>query len=66
MDTTITLDRATKERLAALKGGATWDEYLAKIADLYPPDEVLRELAARMESLAAGRERALDLSLIHI
>ena len=59
MSTTITLDEATKARLARLKGDATWNDYLSKIADIYPPDDVLRELADRMAELEEGRAKPL-------
>lgn len=59
MATTITLGTNTKHRLELLKGDATWDEFLAKIADIYPPDDVLEELSRRLAEIEEGRTKTI-------
>ena len=56
---TITLPEETKERLALVKGGRSWGEFMDDVLRHYPVEDAVRELQRRIDDLQSGRTKGV-------
>ncbi|HLF16897.1 MAG TPA: addiction module protein [Candidatus Thermoplasmatota archaeon] len=61
---TITLPEETKARLALVKGGRSWGEFMDDVLRHYPVEDAIQELESRLRDLRSGKVRGVPWSEI--